>query len=526
MRFLLLLACLALGILALGWILRLLRPLPPLADRPASAALGNTADTSLGRLLAPLAAAHPGLSGILPLSDAHEAFAARMLLIRKAERSLDLQYYIWRADVSGRLLLEEVRKAADRGVRVRLLLDDNGTSGLDRELAFLHRHPHIEVRLFNPFTIRRPKLLGYAMDFFRLNRRMHNKSLTADNQATIIGGRNIGDEYFGASQESLFVDLDVLAAGAVVPRLSADFDRYWESESAYPADRILRLAGEPVAIAPASAEAQGRAQAYEHMVRESLIARELAARELASGRSDFEWTAVQMVSDDPAKGLGKARDSDLLIGRLLPLLGNPEQRLALVSAYFVPTTSGTAQLTALARGGVEVSVLTNALNATDVAVVHAGYAKHRRALLEGGVRLYELKGEGKASLKLTPSGSGSISRPVFRASGSSLHAKTFALDGARIFVGSFNFDPRSASLNTELGFLIDSPRLAGALQAMFDEEGGEAAYEVRLSADGRSLMWLDEADGKRSLLLKEPNSGPLQRTILKLLALLPIDWLL
>ncbi len=524
MRLLLLfLAVLVLAILALGLLLRLLKPLPGHAPRPQSRALPGTDDTALGRLLAPQAAAHPGLSGILPLSGARDSFAARVLLVRAAERSLDLQYYIWQADTSGRLLLQEVVDAADRGVRVRLLLDDNGTSGLDRELAELDRHPNIEVRLFNPFTVRRPKLIGYAMDFRRLNRRMHNKSLTADNQATIVGGRNVGDEYFGASRENLFADLDVLAAGAVVPELSADFDRYWESKSAYPVSAILPPApcGSRVPVGPATPKAQALASAYQKAVADSPLAQQLRDRKLG-----LMWSSVRMVSDDPAKALGMAADSELLIARLLPLLGNPRKCLGLVSAYFVPTSAGAAQLNNLVASGVRVSVLTNALNATDVALVHAGYAKQRRALLKGGVRLFELKGEGKADLSHMRAGSGRMTRPVFRSSGSSLHAKTFTADRQRIFVGSFNFDPRSALLNTELGFLIESPQLAGELQDTLDAGLGHTVYEVRLGHNGRRLQWLEQTPAGQVIHLKEPNSGPLQRTILNLLSRLPIDWML
>lgn len=199
-------------------------------------------DTTLGRALQPLADAHPGLSGIRALPDAHNAFAVRGLLTRAAEKSLDVQYYIWRNDTTGMLLLQNLQNAADRGVRVRLLLDDNGISKkLDKDLALLNTHPNFEVRLFNPFVWRSPKTLNYLTDFHRLNHRMHNKSFTVDNMATVVGGRNIGDEYFGATDQVLFADLDVLAFGEVVQSVSADFDKYWSSPMAYPIDQIVTL---------------------------------------------------------------------------------------------------------------------------------------------------------------------------------------------------------------------------------------------------------------------------------------------
>ena len=199
--------------------------------------------------------AHPGVSGIYTLPDARDAFAARALLAQGAERTLDVHYYIWRNDMAGTLLFEALRAAAERGVRVRLLLDDNDTSGLDTLLAALASHPNIEVRLFNPFVIREPRWIGYVTDFFRLNRRMHNKSFTADNQATIIGGRNVGDEYFGATEGVVFVDLDVMAVGPVVTEVSKEFDRYWASGSSYPVERLLP-AVDPAAIAELTSSAR------------------------------------------------------------------------------------------------------------------------------------------------------------------------------------------------------------------------------------------------------------------------------
>lgn len=236
------LGILLLVLLAAGITIRLLYPLPDLGPRPVSRYLEDTARTPLGQGATKLISRQDvpaGYSGVHMLKDGRDAFAARILLARSATRTLDVQYYIWHGDLSGTLLLEAMRDAAERGVRVRLLLDDNGIAGLDDVLAALDRHPNIEIRLFNPFVLRKPKMLGYLADFARLNRRMHNKSFTADNQATIIGGRNVGDEYFGARDDGLFADLDVLAIGPVVGDVSRDFDRYWSSRSAYPAERIL-----------------------------------------------------------------------------------------------------------------------------------------------------------------------------------------------------------------------------------------------------------------------------------------------
>jgi cardiolipin synthase C len=497
---------------------RWLNPLPSLEGRSVSSALLDTEQTRLGRGIAPLIAQHPGLAGIHALPNARESFAARVLLARGAERSLDVQYYIWRGDLTGTLLFAELREAAQRGVRIRLLLDDNNTVGLDAILAALDAEANIEVRLFNPFVIRTPRLIGFVTDFFRLNRRMHNKSFTADSQATIVGGRNVGDEYFDAvtGDALLFADLDVLTIGPVVRDVSADFDRYWASASAYPADRLLA----PVAQAEmthlearyADTANDPAAAAYMAAIRDSTV----IAGALA-GTLPFDWAPARMVSDDPAKGLGLASRDDLFLQRLLEIVGEPTTELQLVSPYFVPTSSGVETFTRLARGGVRIALLVNSLAATDVDAVHSGYTRRRKPLLEAGIRLYEMRRESQIE-PVRRTG-------IFGSSASSLHAKTFAVDRQRLFVGSFNFDPRSANLNTEIGFVIESPRLARVLADGFERGIPERAYEVQLDRDG-SLFWTETVDGETLRYDVEPETTTLQRALVFVLSLLPIEPLL
>ncbi len=495
--------------------MRVLNPLPPLAGRQSSVFYSDTLDTPLGRALAPLADSHREHAGIVPLASGREAFAARVLLARAAERSIDVQYYIWRGDMTGTLLFEELRRAADRGVRVRILLDDNNTAGLlDGVLAALDSHPGIEVRLFNPFAIRSIRWVNFVTDFRRANRRMHNKSFTVDNQATIIGGRNVGDEYFDAANEGelVFADLDVLAVGSIVPEVSRDFDRYWASGSAYPVARLL-----PPAPAGALAELDARAARLEHDPAASAYTaavRELPfVTDLLAGRLAFEWAPVRMLSDDPAKGLGLAPPDALLLTKLAEALGGAKRSIDVVSPYFVPTAAGADAFAALVADGIRVRILVNALEATDVAAVHAGYIKHRKALLRAGIELYEMRlVAGEESGRVGPFGSGA----------SSLHAKTFAVDGERIFIGSFNFDPRSANLNTELGFLIESPPLAERLATLFERTVPEIAYEVRLSPSGRTY-WLERRDGETVRHETEPGTTWLQRLTVRLLSWLPIE---
>lgn len=486
--------------------------LPSLDNRTHSTALVDTGSTRLGRAISPRAAAHPGVSGIYPLRDARDAFAARYLLAQAAERTLDVQYYIWRRDLSGTLLFRALHDAAERGVRVRFLMDDNSTAGLDGTLAALDAHPKIEVRLFNPLAIRRPRALGY-LDFPRVNRRMHNKSFTADNQATIIGGRNVGDEYFGATDGVVFADLDVIAVGPVVHDVSHDFDRYWASASSYPADRLLPAAGAAqiaeIAAAASRVERAPEAVAYMAALRSSPF-----VRQLVEGTLPLEWAATRLVSDDPAKALGRAGRKALLPYQLKTIFGTPAARLDLVSPYFVPTAAGVETFADWAEQGVKIRVLTNSLEATDAAIVHAGYAKRRKALLAAGIALYELRLEPGSPPRRSAGSAGS--------SGSSLHAKTFSVDAARVFIGSFNFDPRSAELNTEMGFVIDSPELARQIAAAFDRRVPLNAYEVQL-ADSGSLVWIERRDGTLHRHDTEPGTSAWQRAGVWLMSLLPIE---
>ncbi|WP_300758090.1 phospholipase D family protein [Janthinobacterium sp.] len=493
-------------------------PLPPLDGRTASSRIADTHDTQLGLAIAPMAAQHPGVSGIYPLADGRDAFAARALLAAAAQRSLDVQYYIWHEDITGTLLFEALRQAAERGVRVRLLLDDNNTSGMDATLAQLGQQANLEIRLFNPFQLRKPRALAFLGDFSRLNRRMHNKSFTADNQATIVGGRNVGDEYFGAAGDVLFSDLDVLVIGPVVDEVSQDFDRYWNSASAYPAALLLKTpaATDAGAIEAKAGKVEDSAAALEYVeaMRTSPFVKQLMARSLP-----LIWAPTRLVSDDPAKVLGKARHGTGVAENLKNLLGVPAKELDLISPYFVPGKSGTQAFADMAKSGVNVRILTNALEATDVAAVHAGYAKWRKPLLEAGVTLYE-------SRRSWEEGDAREHTGRFGSSASSLHAKTFAVDDQRIFVGSFNFDPRSIELNTEMGLVIDSPELASQLGAAMRSIIPQRAYQVHLAPDG-SLYWTARsANDSTTRYDTEPGASVWKRMGVSILSVLPIDWLL
>ena len=490
----------------------------------------NTGDTRLGRAIAPLADAHPGLSGVHPLVRGTDAFVARLVLAAGAKRSLDVQYYIWRNDTTGRLLLDHLVRAADRGVRVRLLIDDLGTAANDVHLLLLDEHPDIEVRLFNPIASRSARVLGTLADFGRVNRRMHNKSFTADNQATIVGGRNIGDEYFEARSDLDFGDLDVMAVGPVVQQVSDSFDLYWNSESAYPISALTsaRVSNEQIERGRRGLREHSdsqRGSAYAELLRDSALARDLHA-----GALGLYWCKAEALFDDPVKVTESPENQRThLLPRLRPITEATQHELLVVSPYFVPGKAGVEYFRALRSRGVKVAVLTNSLAATDVSAVHAGYSRYRRPLLEAGVTLYEVKpnasrvddeSKGKAG---SGSGLGGSSR-------ASLHAKVFIFDRRTVFVGSLNLDPRSVALNTEIGLVFESPELATLVAEEFVAAFSRSAYRLELvSRDSRSgdlrtkLEWVELKDGSEVRYDAEPQAGVWRRLGVWFMSWLPIE---
>ena len=504
--------------------------LPSLDGRVASTAVTDTADTRLGRKFSPELQAHAPQSAVYALNSPALAFGARGALTRWAEKSLDVQYYIWHGDTTGYLMLAELYAAAERGVRVRLLLDDGNTRGMDETISAMDGQPNIEVRLFNPTLYREQRWWGYLTDFPRLNHRMHNKSFTADSLLTVVGGRNIGDEYFAAGDAPVFADLDVLGAGPIARDAAAEFDAYWNSASAYPAALIL---------GPARAGAKERLLAKFAEIRASAAARrylatfersELTAL-LGEQRLPVQWAPARIYYDDPKKALGRARDSEMLFTQLMAFNSGTHRELDLISPYFVPGKDGTRKLVALAGRGVKVRVLTNSLSATDVGLVHSGYAKRREALLKGGVELYELKPDAaqaalamrKREKREKSEGSGGSSGGVGSSGSVSLHAKTFAADRERVFIGSFNLSPRSAYLNTEMGALIESPEMAEAVSQGLQSGSQGNAYQVRLRANGSGLEWVEHTAAGEVIYPTEPHTSFWRRVGVGFMSILPIE---
>ncbi|WP_027796800.1 phospholipase D family protein [Paraburkholderia acidipaludis] len=493
--------------------------LPPQSGRTQTFALQDTQSTRLGMVFAPDEQSHPGDSAFHLLQDPVDAIAARVALAQTADRSLDLQYYIWHDDLTGRELAAALLRAADRGVRVRVLLDDLGTNADDQVLLALSSHPNVKIRLFNPVASRRFKSLATALEFSRVDRRMHDKAMIADNEAAILGGRNIGDEYFGASKVFAMGDLDVLMHGPIVRKVSSAFDEFWNGESAYPIEQLMGHPADPSALADYRAKLDEYIKS-EHDSPYVVEARQRMVRILDAGDADFSWGQATLLYDDPAKVTRDPNDPQgHLMTRFAALNLKPEHEMLIISPYFVPGKEGVAWIREQTARGVKVTVLTNSLAATDVVAVNAGYQHYREDLLEAGVSLYELKPTGSSKVK--------SQRGFFGSSRASLHAKTYVFDRQSIFIGSMNLDPRSSHLNTEIGVLCNSPEIAG--QVIDDVEPnldvGAWRVELRTDADGKHrIVWIDTAEnGTVTELDSEPGVSFMRRASIWFLGLLPIE---
>lgn len=441
------------------------------------------------------------------LADNREAFAARVLAARDASRTLDLMYYLWHHDQTGRMLLDEVMRAAKRGVYVRMLLDDINPGHCSSDFVRLSRHPNIELRLFNPTSIRRPgalRTLELAVRRFAMTRRMHNKAWIADDRIAIVGGRNVGDAYFDAADTN-FRDLDLLLAGPAALDAKKVFDAFWNFKASKRLDSLASgAAGGPDLVTEPGAEA-------EFAGFEDALQGRRSIGEFTAASPNIIWTqSARVLSDPPDKALGR-KTRNWLMRDLLPLILETERSLQISSPYFIPGREGTAILGALVHRGVDVVVLTNSLAATDVAAVHGAYANYRRRLLRRGIHIYELQPySGRASMSMLGS------------RGASLHTKAFAVDDRLGFVGSLNFDPRSASLNTEMGVVFDDPLLVAELKKVFERERRpDTSYRVTLRR-GR-LQWTGERDGMVHSYRRDPEAGFGRRLLAAIVGRLPVE---
>ncbi len=481
--------------------------LPEVADvrRTQSQALADPSGTRLYGSLSPLFAAHPGKSGFMTLAAGEEAFIARLRLVEAAQKTLDFQYYIWHEDLTGSSLHNQLLAAADRGVRVRILQDDLNTAGMDETLRILDAHPNVEVRLFNPFANREHRMDDMLTDTKRINHRMHNKSVTADAIATIFGGRNIGDEYFGANTEVMFGDMDALAVGPIAAEVSSQFDLYWNSDWSYP---ISSFYADDVVTKADTDAYRKRSDEQLAVALESRYARALQTFDMVRQDSfadlDYYWSEWVLAYDQPGKvETREVSTGTHLVPKLMEGLSQAERDVLIVSPYFVPGEDFTDFLVGLVDQGLRVRILTNSLLSNDVAAVHAGYIRYREDLVRGGVELFELRADAGRKADTT--------EDVIESDKTSLHAKFFVLDHKRLWVGSYNLDGRSTIFNTELGAFFDSPEVARNVSEQFDEDLIKYAFRVTLDDEG-DLLWVTVRNGEEEYLHEEPDTDWWQRT--------------
>ena len=483
------------------------------AEKTPSYALKNTEDTFLAQQAAKMEPHPADQSGFHLITDSIEALAVRLLLAERAERSLDVQYYMIKNDIIGRVFFSSLVRAADRGVKVRLLIDDITTGGMDKGLTAVSDHPNVELRLFNPFANRGLRALD-VWDLQRLNRRMHNKSFTVDGQYTVIGGRNISTEYFAYNNDYNFADLDTLAVGPVVSDTADMFDSYWNHRKAIPFEQLSRQKpdnGARMDALRAALEENNQA------IRESPYADAVRAsfdQYIKNDGSWFIWAPYQLVYDSPDKVIAsKADDAVKITDSLLHTVLGAEKSLLVISPYFVPLKSGIVGLSELQDSGVQIDIVTNSLASSDHILVHGGYAPSRKPLLEHGVRFFEIREDLEIS---------GTKAAKTKTSNSSLHTKAFIVDRRYFFMGSFNWDPRSAKLNTELGIIIDSEFIASKSAKAIYNAAPRNAYEVFLN-EKKQLRWrTHDDDGAEILFTKEPHTSYWKRLRANLGRLLPI----
>ena len=489
--------------------------LPTDVQRTPSAAFVNYNTTSTGQLFEEAAFEHPGKSGFVIIRKGRPAFTGRIAMTAMAEKTLDLQYYIWEPDTTGRILALRLVEAAERGVRVRILVDDNTLAGRDSPIAAIDAHPNIEIRIFNPFAHRGSRIFGFLTDFDRVNHRMHNKLVVVDNALAIVGGRNIGNHYFGVQTDANFRDLDIAAAGPIVRELSNVFDRFWNGDWSYPisalVDRTYTEADlrETVATLREMISKEQYPYPLDEDV-ESLIG------QFEEIRDSLIWAPGQVVWDDPSI-VEHDKAAAVMHEALHRKLQTLEKELLIESAYFVVRERAVEATKKMVEKGVRVRILTNSLASNDVVAAHGGYASGRKQLIEIGAEIYELRPDAVSSTVKEKSliiGGKSIA---------ALHTKAIVFDRESVFVGSYNLDPRAAEINTEMGLYVDSPELAGQVVAYMDEGVlPQNSYRVQLDEDG-NLVWITEKDGQEVRYTNEPESTFWQRFVAGFVQMLGIE---
>ncbi|WP_158224586.1 phospholipase D family protein [Agaribacterium haliotis] len=484
--------------------------MPDNSQRQASYTIDPHTPSAIDQIFDPMIAAHPGLSGVSLLHEPEAALRARNAMTALAEHSLDVQTYIWANDKAGRILTQRLLEAADRGVRVRILLDDFTLATADKYLAALASHPLLEIRIFNPIARRSSKSLGFITEIKRVNQRMHNKLFILDNKVAIAGGRNLGDNYFGIKDSYNSRDIDVITIGPVVNEISQSFDEYWNSDWAYPVDKIYTR----------DMDEQDIEALRQELKQQSIIDFSSTPFELDNNKEaminrainyedHFVWAPIQVIFDRAEKLRG---DNKNVAVQFATVIGEVENEMLAEIAYFVPGNDVVSSFADASEKGIRIRFLTNSMTSTEVLPAYAGFSSYRKQLLEAGVELYEYRSDAEERQTWPEPSHNSPSR---------LHSKTFVVDQRYSFIGSFNFDPRSVDLNTEIGLLIDSREFAAQVTEVLNEGVRPGnAWKLQLDENDK-VQWLNQENGE--LWSKAPYSSWWQRFQTGFLRMLPIE---
>jgi len=470
-------------------------------DRPKSfsTAISNPDDTRLGKTAAHYTAQNYGLSGFYPLKQGMDSLGVRLRLAEKAEKSIDMQYFLMKHDTAGTVMANAMLKAADRGIRVRFLLDDVFTTVSDRSFLLINQHPNIEIRLFNPVSRRGIYAFNFINQFSQATRRMHSKSFTVDNSISIVGGRNIGNEYFELNKDAVFADLDVLAVGPIASEVSNAFDRYWNHSRAVPIEQ-LSWHHKKEYLADVRADiAEEFDGIYKTVYKQALSSQLL--QDIITGKVQLFPAYARVLSDSPNKLTSEIDERHQpVVNYLREAALNAETEVILISPYFIPRDEGVQLIRELVAKGVRVVILTNSLASNNHVAAHSGYARYRRDVVIAGAELYEVRANAVNELSGNKDGPHTLT----------LHSKFLVIDRKQLFSGSLNLDPRSFNLNAEMGVFINSEAIAGNITQNMEQTLSTLTYRVRINDKGK-LEWYSRIDKQDVIETKEPLTGRWRR---------------
>lgn len=466
-------------------------------DQPKSysIAITDTGGTALGKYAATIAATHAGASGFYPLDQGMDALGVRLRLAEKATKSIDLQYFLMKNDTAGAVMARALLKAADRGVRVRFLLDDVFTSVPDDSFLLINQHPNIDIRIFNPISRSGVYALNFLAQFSQANRRMHNKSFTVDNSVSVVGGRNIADEYFQLKTDSVFVDFDVLAVGPIAAEISKSFDEYWNHSRSVPIAQFIDDKGKEDLETVRADIAEAFDDIYDTVYEQALDSQLL--KDLMANRRSFFVGQARVLADSPDKLINQINETHMRLAMdLRDVILSAKKEAIFISPYYVPGDDGVQLIRDLIAKKVRVVILTNSLASNNHVPVHSAYARYRRDVIHAGAELYEARANAARELSGNMEGPDTLT----------LHSKAFLIDRRYLFVGSLNLDPRSIELNAEMGLLIDSEALAANLTQDEEQSLATLVYRVILNDKGK-LEWHSRIDNQDVIETKEPLTG-------------------